>query len=1042
MGQRYEQPAAKTITSEESLELLKLKSRALDSSPAGVILVDARSEEQPIIWVNHAFEQITGYSAVEVLGRNCRILQGADTAQPGLSALHDSIRSAQACRTVIRNYKKDGSLFWNELDIHPVLDAEGGLTHYTGTIVDVTARVQVEQDLKLSEERFRLSQEYAGVGTWDWNILTGELYWSALVRPLFGLSEEAPVHYDIFYNAIHPEDREAHDLALRDTLEKGSAYEFEHRIVRPDGTTPWLMERGGVVRDLSGKPVRMLGVVFDVTDRKLAAEQMRANESMLEDAQRIAHLGAWQVDLKHGTVSWSENVYHIFGQSPETYTPTYQGFYNAILPDDLDRVKASEARAQSTGYHEVTFSILRPDGVLRHVRELGEVLRDTQGRPVKFVGVIQDITELEESELALSASQARLKHAQRLARLGNWELNLETGKCCASEELYEMLGVPEQSDLTAARFNAIAIPEDQPILKAAQETAIHQGKSEAFFRVQGPQGAIRYLHQVCEAVYGRDEQPILLRGTTQDITQLKQTELEAKRQTERSRVLMASAHEAIILALPNGTIVDANDQAARLTGYAKDSLIGMRATNLHPEEFKGQIEASFRILAERGAYRERVELLTASGRRVPVDITSTKIDDGEGDLFIGLFRDLSEQLEREAALQSAKDAAESANRAKSEFLSNMSHELRTPLNSIIGFSQLILRNPSLPIGDKENAHEIHRAGKHLLELINDILDLAKIEAGKLDLNIEQVSVASVLDEAFNCVVPLADRRQIKLQHINGAGLAWASADRTKLRQVIINLLANAIKYNKPGGLVSLKMGAVSGTHLRIEIADTGRGIKEEFWPDLFKPFMRATMAQDAIEGTGLGLPLSKRLVEAMGGTIGFSSEYGAGSTFWVDLPLTGAPEGLEPENQEPEEGAEQLSLTSDIAPAAVTILYVEDNPANLRLVTKLLGSRPDVRLISVHTPELGLEFADAHLPEIILLDINLPGMDGYALLAKLRKLPGLIGTPIIAVSANAMPGDIEKGLKAGFDEYLTKPLDVDRFESVLDKFIYHIISSK
>jgi PAS domain S-box-containing protein len=640
-----------------------------------------------------------------------------------------------------------------------------------------------------------------------------------------------------------------------------------------------------------------------------------------------------------------------------------------------------------------------------------------------------------------------LAESERIANLGNWELDLAKGALTWSEGVYRIFGQdPVDGSPSYESFLNLVHPDDVAALKASELQALEGGspqaphRGEAFFRLKTKNGEFHYFHQICEAVHTIDGVPFLLRGTTQDITQLKQTEIEAKRQAERSKVLMDSAYEAMFLVSPDGFIVDANDQACSLTGYPKNLLAGKHVRDIHLDTRSGQVEEAFSALKEDGTYRGHFQLKTSDGRQVPVDITSARLE-GEGEpMYLSIVRDTSEQVARETALTAALAVAERASQAKSDFLSSMSHELRTPLNCIIGFSQLMIRKSLLAVGDKENIHEILIAGHHLLALINDILDLAKIESGRPDIQLETVDAGTVIIESCRCVEPLAVRNEIELQQMAGAEAGWVLADRTKLRQVLINLLANAIKYNKPGGRVTVKLAKAEGLRLRIEVADTGKGIKKEFFDELFEPFMRVGSNKLPGEGTGLGLPLSKRLVEAMGGVIGFESQYGIGSVFWVDLPMYASPLPSALVTSAAEPVASPVDQSLELVAPNITVLYVEDNPANLRLVVKLLLGRPGLRLVPAPTSELGLDFAKAYRPEIILLDINLPDMDGYELLTAFRNMPELSETKIIAVSANALPRDIDKGLNAGFDDYLTKPLDVDVFELVLANCVAQVLN--
>ncbi len=384
--------------------------------------------------------------------------------------------------------------------------------------------------------------------------------------------------------------------------------------------------------------------------------------------------------------------------------------------------------------------------------------------------------------------------------------------------------------------------------------------------------------------------------------------------------------------------------------------------------------------------------------------------------------------ETQDQLVRAKDEAERANRAKSEFLSRMSHELRTPLNAILGFAQM-LSLAELAAQHHDNARQILKGGYHLLELINEVLDLARIEAGRLEVSLEPVRIGHAVTEILELVGPIASQRNIALNaDLATNGNRYVQADLQRFKQVLLNLLSNAIKFNRNNGSVRLRCDVTDHSTLHIEVADTGPGIDEEGLKKIFTPFERLNADRNAIGGTGLGLALAKRMIEAMGGTIGVESTPGAGSKFWFELPL--ADYAADPE--EVRDSGFGADSGPDIAYRG-TVLYIEDDLSNLRLIEEIVGGYPGVQLLEATQGKLGLELAIAHAPDWILLDLHLPDISGEEVLEQLRKDPRTESIPVTILSADATPGRI-KGLQAaGAREYLTKPMEVRQLIELLER---------
>ncbi len=535
----------------------------------------------------------------------------------------------------------------------------------------------------------------------------------------------------------------------------------------------------------------------------------------------------------------------------------------------------------------------------------------------------------------------------------------------------------------------------------------------------------------------------LLIGT--DNTARKRVEEEQKKLDQRlrdqqfyTRSLIESNIDALMTTDPWGIISDVNKQMEALTGCTRDELIGAPFKNYFtdPERAEAGIR---RVLGENKVTNYELTVRSRDGRETVVSYNATTFYDRDRTLQ-GVFaaaRDITERKlldqvlqENNVELQNAMSAAEKANLAKSDFLSSMSHELRTPLSAILGFAQLIESGSPKPTpSQKRSVDQILLAGWYLLKLINEILDLALIESGKLSLSPEPVSLEAVMQECEAMIGPQAHKRGITVCFPDFEVSYFVKADRTRLKQILINLLSNAIKYNGPRGQVVLSVNEVPEQRLRISVEDCGNGLNPEQISQLFQPFNRLGQEANAEEGTGIGLVMTKRLIELMGGVIGVNSTVGKGSTFWIEINLT----------DERQQVMSEPSATDGQPPTAVhadavqyTLLYVEDNPANLMLVEDLITRRPDIRLLTARDGTSGIELARTALPHVILMDINLPGISGIKAMRILSDNPATSKIPVVALSANAMAHDIERGMDAGFFRYLTKPIKITEFMETLD----------
>ncbi len=545
----------------------------------------------------------------------------------------------------------------------------------------------------------------------------------------------------------------------------------------------------------------------------------------------------------------------------------------------------------------------------------------------------------------------------------------------------------------------------------------------------------------------RDAQDViigyLLIGT--DNTARKQVEAEQKKLDQRlrdqqfyTRSLIESNIDALMTTDPSGIISDVNKQMEELTGCTRDELIGAPFKDYFTDPDRAEAGIKL-VLAEKKLTNYVLTARARDGKETVVSYNATTFYSRDRTLQ-GVFaaaRDVTERKLLDEALQvtnialeAAKSAAEKANLAKSDFLSSMSHELRTPLNAILGFTQLMQTDETPPtVAQSRSIDQILQAGWYLLELINEILDLALIESGKLALLDEAVSLDEVLRECQTMIEPQSQKRNISIAFPKLKSQFFVRADRTRLKQVVINLLSNANKYNTVGGTVEVTCATSGPDRMRLSVKDSGAGLSQEKIDQLFQPFNRLGQEASTEEGTGIGLVVSKRLIGLMEGAIGVESVVGKGSVFWIELNITTAPTLAVAIPKLPNKVVPRVTSEALIH----TLLYVEDNPANLMLVEVLIARRTDIRLIIARDGVSGIALACSALPDIILMDINLPGISGLQALSILREEASTAHIPVMALSANAMPRDIEKGLEAGFFRYLTKPIKVAEFMETLDE---------
>ena len=632
-----------------------------------------------------------------------------------------------------------------------------------------------------------------------------------------------------------------------------------------------------------------IGVIRDISHIVNTEKALHSSEYRFSTAQQFAKFGVWDWNIETNDLYWSEGISQLIGYGEGEIETTYQNFLNAIHLDDREIVESAIQEAlEGKQDYLVDHRVVWPNGITRWVREAGDIVRDENGSPVKMIGVAIDITASKEFELALIESERQLKEAQRIGHIGNWSWDVESGRLFWSDEIFRIFGhQPGEFEPTYERFLSVLPPEDVERIKKSEEAAFSKGETHSIdHRIMLPSGEMRWVHEEAEAVLGEDGGPERLQGTVQDITDRKNAEEQLyARETMFENVFNAS--EDAILILDDGYFIECNDAAVRmLHASGREEVLSTSPWDLSPERqsdgesSKEKSLEMIRLAYEKNFHRFEWVYRRVDGVEFPVEVTLTPTRMKNRQVLHVVWNDITERKKQQDDLRVAKDEAESANLAKSKFLSSMSHELRTPMNAILGFSQLLELEEGLEEDHRQSVTDIRTAGEHLLELINDVLDFARIESGKIRLKFEPVNIEKVLCDCQTLTQPMAQAAGITLEfQLEECRNLMLFVDRTRLKQVVINLVSNAIKYNKPGGRAKVLCQPGPDQRVCISVTDSGIGIKQEALNDLFEPFHRLGAEGGKIEGTGIGLVISRQLAEMMNGEIVVESEYGVGSTF-------------------------------------------------------------------------------------------------------------------------------------------------------------------
>ena len=926
---------------------LLLYKMAITETYEGITIVDATHPDMPLIYVNPAFERITGYTSAELIGRNSRFLHEGDREQPALNEVRTAIREGKNCHVVLRNYRKDGSLFWNQLNVSPIYDAAGNLTHFVGIQLDITAQKEAEEALQASEERYRriINTTQEGICVLDAEGKT--TFINQRLADMLGYSLEEMQGNFLF--DWFDEDTRFEAIQHFEQCKKGIKEQFDFRFRRKDGSQLWTLISANPFFDDNGEFMGALGMISDITERK-QAEFARQNSldllqkvlSSLNEAVLIVNPRTLQIEDCNQTTEL------MFGYKREELINQKTSFLHVNEELYQQFRRNLKLQFENKGFFETQFRMKRKDGEIFATEHFTRALHKKNEPLYKEVCVIRDISERQQAEETLG--------------------NIVNGVASADIGTSFLKSLVEHLAKTLQVKYAFIGQLDAP------------NKIKTLFFVSDNQlvDNVEYdvRHSPCEQVINN---------------QVLCTYPQAVQQSFPLDTLSVKMGVESYSGTP---LFNAKGNIAGLMSIMDDKpLIRQKQTESMLQIFAARASAELRrIRALEALYEERTSL----AQRVK---------------------------ERTTELTAANAELARAARLKDEFLANMSHELRTPLNGILSLSEILQEgiygflNPQ----QTKSICTIEESGRHLLSLINDILDLAKIDAGKLELEMTPVSVEGIGNASMRLIKEMALKKRIKTSVNYDSALTIIQADERYLLQILLNLLSNAVKFTPEGGQINLEVSAEQGV-VNFIVSDTGIGIAEKDMDRLFKPFMQVDSGLNrAYEGTGLGLSLVYRLTELHGGSVSVKSEVGKGTRFVVSLPLRAITEV--PKNS-PEPQADSPSSSG-------LILLVDDNLTSLETLSDYLKAK-GYQIILAYDGTQAIERTIEEHPDLILMDIQMPCLDGLEATRRIRAKAEVGATPIIALTALAMPGDRERCLEAGVNEYLSKPVSFKQLMAAID----------
>ena len=972
------------------------------------------ADDGSVAWVNPAFEALTGCAAAQATGTALEPLL-ADVASPAWLP-----PAGELARRRLR--RQDGTPLTCDVQCDPI---GPGLRVLTLVVRD--AEPALDAEIRRLAALLEFVQVHARIGMWERDVRTREGRWDAHMFRFFGIDpgRGTPSIAQIVQASV-PQDRLFQ--VLDESMRAPGLYAHRYRLLTPTGALRRVQAHWEVFAGADGRPDHVVGLVMDDTETFELASSLDEAGAQLQLATELADVSMWRHDLVTQRLHLNARAADVLGLQARPEGIPVDELRAHVHPDDLMEVLATYQRAlRSYRTEDLTARYRHRDGSWHHIFTRRVTQRDAFGTPIAFSGVALDVTDQVERMQRSDELARRLDDVTAASGIGVWRVRRDGGGAVEwNAQMHALFGVPESEGAPPedAWVERCVHPDDREYvadLVRAQRSR-PDSSVELAYRIVQPDGQVR--HVVARAHAEPETSAYRVTGVIIDVTERELALAALREATERSALATRAAGIGIWEWDADTGVSRWDDEMFVLRGLEPRPTcptFDEMSQWVHPDDrsyVNDQIQSA--RIEDRSAYYE-FRITRADGVQRWLASRSLPVRDERGRtrMRLGGNWDITEAHEA-AAARHERALVLRESQAKSELLARMSHELRTPMNAVLGFTQLLLADDAIQGGAQESTaaaltrharlEHIRSAGEHLLTLINNVLELSRLDGPERGLVLQPVQVGSVTAATLPLVEGLAQQHGVSV--VAPPSPLWVRADPVRLKQVLVNLLTNAIKYNRSGGSVHVDVTPDAG-HVLIRVADDGIGMTSAQQTEAFEPFNRAGAERDGIEGTGIGLTIVKALVEGMGGRIGVNSARGVGSVFEVCLDAAA------------QSGPHALPTRR--------LLYVEDNSVNVLIVSELVRRRGDIEFDSVPDGASGVARATQSLPGLTLVDMQLPDIDGLEVLARLRANPQTAGLYVVALSANAIPGDIQRALAAGFDDYWTKPLDFAVFNAALDR---------